>query len=197
MTAATRETIRTIILNTIIDYNEAELDDFAATLRPSNLTSKIDQADLSIVSNNMRLRLYKKLDPELGIARNYDVLFDVPLDDSIAPLSTKHDVNERTALISSGFRFNGESVFLEDDGNGIVRIAKYQANQTIAVQNVGFIDYTKGKIQLINFRIDDYAGDALRLYVYTKNNDDVTSPRNTILTIEPDSITVLPEAVRI
>lgn len=196
LTNATRETIRTIIVNAVTDFNLEFLNDFAATLRYSKLIKAIDASDISIVSNVTKVKLYKKILPTLGVTQNVSLDFGVALDDTLSLLGGEHDSTDRSTISSSQFRFNGATVFLEDDANGNIRIAQAQGDKNVEVVKVGTINYAMGTIQLTNFRVDNYDGDSIRVYAVTKDYD-VTSPKNTIIGIEADEIKVTTEPLRV
>ena len=201
ITTKTAQNIKASSVLAITNFSETNLNDFKSTLRYSKLISTIDNVDASIVSNETNLKIYKKLYPKLGVPQNIDVNFAIPLEqtyyvlDTISTTKILHELEEVHIISSSLFTYNSEKCEIEDNGNGILRIIRKAGNAHTVVRNVGTVDYETGKIQLINFNIDSFDGNSLKIYAKTKEKDIVGS-RNEILMIEPEGIEILIEAIR-
>lgn len=201
VTNKTAQNIKATTLLTITDFSDTYLNDFKTTLRYSKLVSAIDDVDSSIVSNDTRLKIYKKIVPKLGVPQNIDVNFATPLEqtyyvlDTISSLKALHETEEVHIVSSSLFTYNGEKCEIEDNGNGILRIIRKAGNAHQVIKNIGTVDYETGKIQLINFTIDAFDGNSFRIYAKTKEKD-IIGARNEILLIEPSGVEVMVEAVR-
>jgi len=188
--------IKTLITTTILDYNKVYLDDFDSTLRLSKLQQKIDDSDISIISNMTDVSIYKKINPSRGELQNIEINFNLPLLDTLAPQSDQYSSTDQKAVYSSLFRFAGETCILEDNGNGIMRIVKFSNTERIKIKNVGTVNYSTGTIILENFKIDDYDGAFLKIYGIPTDKD-VASTQNIILQIEPDEISIDVEGIRL
>jgi hypothetical protein len=196
ITADSISRIKTLVLATITDYNDIYLNDFEATLRLSQLSRYIDDADASIVSNLTDVNVYKKINPSLGVSQNIDINFNLALRDDIPEQTLNYKSSDVKAVYSSLFRYAGENCVLEDDGSGNIRIVKFSENQRIKIFDVGTVDYTSGKVQLIGFKPDSYDGAALKVYGVPKDRD-IKSNRNVMLSIESSEITIDVEALRL
>lgn len=195
VTSASRETLKSIIKNAIVDYNEEYLNDFNVILRNSKLETEIDDSDASIISSVTRTRIYKKINPRLGLSENFRINFGVPIIDTIPEKEDLHRATDVHALVSSLFIFNSEQVLLEDDGSGNVRIMKTDGFINEKIKNVGKIDYNTGQIEINGLVVDSFQGSSIKLFV-TPVDPDVVASQNSILTIEDDEIIIDLEEVR-
>jgi len=195
VTSASRETLKSIIKNAIVDYNEEYLNDFNVILRNSKLETEIDNSDASIISSVTRTRIYKKINPRLGLSENFRINFGVPIIDTIPEKEDLHRATDVHALVSSLFIFNSEQVLLEDDGSGNIRIMKTDGFINEKIKNVGKIDYNTGQIEINGLVVDSFQGSSIKLYV-TPVDPDVVASQNSILTIEDDEIIIDLEEVR-
>jgi len=193
---STPDRLKSLVTQSILDYNELYLDDFNSTLRSSKLNYTIDSTDSSIVSNITEIQIYKKIIPLLGVSQNIDINLNVPLTDDLPELSDNHPLLDRHTISSSSFKYNNTDVTLEDNGSGIIRIVQTIGDLHKKLRDVGTVNYKTGFIQLTNFNIDSYQGTALKIYAKPKDND-ISVSKNTILTIEPSEIIIDIEAVRV
>lgn len=195
-TLLSKERIKTLVTNTIINYNDTNLDDFNVTLRYSKLISAIDNSDPSIISNITDIQIYKKVPVLLGVSQNLVINFNLPLRNDVPELASKHPASDVHTIKSSVFTYNGEKVILEDNGEGTVVISKFDNLFNIRLFNIGTIDYDKGIIRLNNFIIDNYEGLDFKIYAYTADKD-ISSTTNTVLTLEPSELSITTETVRV
>jgi hypothetical protein len=93
------------------------------------------------------------------------------------------------------FTYNGEQCTVDDQGDGTLAIMKTTGNFAVKVVDIGTVDYETGLVKLINFNISDYQGDSLKIYARVRDKD-ITSQKNTILTLEPSNLLVSVEAIR-
>jgi len=193
---STPDRLKTLVTQAILNYNQLYLDDFNATLRNSKLNFAIDSSDSSIVSNITDVLIYKKIIPSLETAQNIDISFNVALTDDLPLLSDSHPSTDRHTVSSSLFKYNGIDVSIEDDGQGSLRIVQPIGDIHKKIRDVGTVDYATGLIKLINFSVDSYQGNEIKIYARPKDSD-ITVAKNTILTIEPTEVKVKVEAVRV
>ena len=171
VTTKTASDLQTLVTNTISNYSTGNLEKFDNMFRYSELTRLIDETDLAILSNITRVRMYKKITPQLNTETQYVIKF-------FNKLHNPHS-GHGSILSSTGFKISGSTTeqFLDDDGMGNVRRFSVEANQKVyANASVGTIDYTAGSVTL--------------------NNLSITSATNTDGTIDlkaiPDSNDILP-----
>lgn len=195
VTSASRETLKSIIKNAVVDFNEEYLNDFNVILRNSKLETEIDASDASIISSVTKTQIYKKINPRLGLSENFRLNFGVPIIDTIPEKEDLHRSTDVHALVSSLFIFNSEQVLLEDDGSGNIRVMKTDGFINEKIKNVGKIDYNTGQVEINGLVVDSFQGSSIKLFV-TPVDPDVVASKNSILTIEDDEIIIDLEEVR-
>jgi len=203
VTTRTPQNIKAATILAINEYADANLNDFKGTLRYSKLTTAIDNVDPSIISNQTDLMVYKKIKPVLGRPQNIDLQFNIPLRKTYYLLDTivgnrtiaQGDVEIAHTVHSSVVTVNGDKCEIEDNGAGVLRLVKITNNQHLIIREVGTVDYDTGRVQLINFNIDSFDGNYLKIYIVPAEKD-ISIKKNEILSIESDEIDLTVEAVR-
>lgn len=174
LTALNQEDVKSLIISAILNYSNSHLNGFAKTLRFSRLTTAIDDADESVVSNETFVKAIKTLVPP---TTQVVVSFGIPIKD----------------LISSEILFNNRRAILKDDGAGTLVVVSAEANQQIT--QVGQIDYATGSVQLTNFVADAYPSGLIKLFA-TPVSSDISTNKNVVLNIEASDIQVTIEKIR-
>lgn len=199
VTTMSGSAIGTLVRSAISGFNLTHLNGFKKTLRYSKLLDTIDNVHSSIVGAYIDLNTFKVFSPTPGA--KYSEVFEFGM-----PLSTKFIVSEDDSIFStipavrsSSFLKDGAMVFLKDDAAGAVSL--YTADATgnhVLVETVGTVDYNIGKITIDNLLIDSFtpaSGVHAHLYIQPVNPD-ITSSRNTILTIRDADVEVTATAVK-
>jgi len=195
-TSLSQSDIGSIVASSIQNFNVVNLNGFNKTLFYSNLVSSIDGSQAAIVSNDTELFAVKLFEPFVGQSRNYDIDFGMSLNDIIGQLAETRPNNEISVLRSTPFFFNGVECFLEDDGNGLMRIMTNQQEARSLIRETGTVDYQSGLVKLENFRPQSIIGEQIELRARTLERD-ITSQRRTILSIRDVDINVNVEQVRV
>jgi hypothetical protein len=195
VTALKPDEIRLLVSAAIDSYNTENLNDFAATLYGSRFSAAIDNAHSAVVSNETIVHIYKKITPILGVNQNIDVRFGIALRDDIPQLELAHASDELRTVFSSPFTYSDETVIIEDDGIGGLRLMRPNASGFTFVKNIGTVDYTTGALQLVNFSADKYDGQNIRIYGAPAHSD-ITSSFNDILKIDAAEVNIQVETVR-
>lgn len=187
LTRLTAEDVKTIVEAAILKYSETNLNDFNRTFRYSSLVSAIDDAQMSIISNQTDIRLVKRIEPRLDTFLTFDVDFGVPLRIVFTP-------DGSCALRTSEITFEGIKAYIKDDGNGIV--GAYSSSNDSIIRPVGTIDYAKGLVQFSNLKIAGIVGNVLSLYATTRDKD-LSIINNVIINIDERDlkITAIPSRV--
>jgi hypothetical protein len=119
------------------------------------------------------------------------------LRDDIGQLSGDHPTQEIAIVESGPFLYNNEICFLEDDGEGVMRIMTGVEQNHREVEKIGTVNYGTGEIKLEGFQPDAILN-ANELAIIARTAEvDITSARNTILSIRDADIRVRVEQVRI
>jgi len=189
VTPLNSESIKQEVLTAIIAFNSTYLDDFNKTLRYSNFVKAIDAADRSILSNDTIVRPIRLITPTLNVDTNYDIDFAQSIENNFAALATQYPSNYISSIESTNFVTKNKIVFLEDDGNGVIRIVTLEGNNYVVVENIGSIDYNTGKVQLRKLNVTSYSGTGIKVYARTKRKD-ISSLLRTLLTIKAEDVRI-------
>ena len=166
-----------------------KLQKFDGLFRHSVVTGLIDDTDESILSNITTVNLSQFVTPTLNVNTKYTLEFN----NAIYNPHSGHAKAEGGVLSSTGFKISGSAneMFLNDDGNGIVRMYYFSDGTTLTYQDetAGTINYATGEIELTALNItsisnvDGAASTKIRLVV-TPSSSDVVAVRNQILQID-------------
>ena len=190
-TTLSKGELETIVRNSIVNFDNTNLNNFDSIFRHSNLVKDIDASNTAILSNITNVRLKKKKAIEIGKSEGLVINFG-------NGFYHPHDGHNKTSggiLTTTGFKVDGDTVntyFFDDDGSGVVRRYSIQGGvRVFADQSAGTIDYTSGKVSI----------DAIK-FTSTVNNDtsidftiipssyDVVAIRGSLIDISVDDIKV-------
>jgi hypothetical protein len=173
--------IQTNVRNTILSY-AATLNKFDSVFRFSKLSGIIDDADESITSNAMKLRVRLPMTPQYTLNSRYTKTTNNPF--SI--------VQGGGSFYSTRFFILGitNRCYIKDDGSGNLKLYSEDAGGVATfIRNVGTVDYTLGKWDIPSLIIDSLYDSLLEFVFYPLSND-VVSNRNMIVTIRADLLTL-------
>ena len=183
------------VTETLQNYDTDNLQKFDGVFRHSQVTGLIDDTDESILSNITTVKLSQFFTPTLNVNTKYELEFN----NAVYNPHSGHASSEGGVLSSTGFTISGDTneMFLNDDGNGVIRMFYYTDGTTITYKDetAGTIDYNTGKIELTALNItsvsnvDGAASTRVRIVV-TPNSTDVVAVRNQILQIDFTNSTV-------
>lgn len=194
-TSLNPEDIRTLITSSILTHSNQFLNNFNRTFRYSRLVNDIDDADLSIISNDTEIRLIKYLNPLLNTNQSFNLDFKAKLK-TTPPISNEHIASESHSISSSTFTYFGQNnCIIEDDGAGVVRIVAQDNESHKAIINIGSVDYLTGVVSITNLNISNIAGSELKIYATTDIRD-ITAQQNVIFNILEQDINLDIEQTR-
>ena len=173
------------ISTAISTFETNNLNDFEKQkFRFSKFTRVIDDADPSVLSSLTDILMERRFAPSTTTKATYNIPFNQKLFHPHA--------GHAYAISSSKFTYNNLDSYLDDDGNGNVRI--YYLNSAgeriVSVSNAGTVNYTTGLVKLDAFLPTAYTGSFMSIYA-EPNDKDVTAVRNQILLIANAKVTVL------
>ena len=190
LTSLTANEIKTLVINTIKDYNDKNLDSFTGVLKYSNLVSVIDQSENSILSNITNLMLHRSVEVQYGTQATYVVYLNNPIYGSGVP---------EQSMLSSGFYVYGrtEVMYLEDlptgQTTGTIRMFYFdESNNKVYVRTFGTIDYANGVVTIPDLYITGLDTSVVPEFelMFKPQSNDVVSIRNQLVTIPDDTISV-------
>ena len=194
-TVKTSETLVSNVRTALTNYDTNNLQVFDGLFRHSAVTGLIDDVDDSILSNITTLKLSQFVTPTLNSSTKYELEFN----NGIYNPHSGHNAAMGGVVSSTGFKISGNDneMFLNDDGQGNIRLFYYTDGTTITYQDetAGTIDYGTGKIILTALNItsvssvDGATSTKIRLVV-TPESSDVVAVRNQILQLDNANTTV-------
>jgi hypothetical protein len=169
--------ISSIVTSTILNFSQTNLEKFGNDFRYSKFVAAIDNSDVSITSNNTKIKIVKRISPLL----NYPVSIDIDFNN---PAYSEDDI----VLSSSPFTFKNYPLsYLQDDTNGNVVIYTYVNNiYTVLHDSVGTIDYSTGVIKLNKFEVSDY-NNYISIYLIPSEKDIIVN-KSKILILDSNDI---------
>ena len=194
-TTKTSETLVSNVRTALQNYDANNLQKFDGIFRHSVVTGLIDDVDESILSNITTVKLSQNITPTLNVSTKYNLEFN----NAIYNPHSGHAAAEGGVLSSTGFKISGNAneMFLNDDGQGNIRMFYYSDGTTLTYQDetAGTINYTTGEIEITALNItsisnvDGVASSSIRIVV-TPNSTDVVAVRNQILQVDFTNTTV-------
>ena len=191
--------LKSTVSTAVTDFGETNLKTFDKSFRYSKLVQSIDEAEVSIKSNQTSVTIKRLLYPRLGSSAAYTLPFSNQI---------YHPANNFWGAVTSGeFSYNDSvntlwtGCRLQDD-NGVLQVYRSSGEERILVDNnVGTITYLSGKIELKSFKPiaigSETTGNTTPMEVYvTPASSDILPLREQIILIESGdvSITMLDDA---
>lgn len=184
-TTKTAAQIETLVKQSIMRYNDEELERFDSVLRYSKLTKIIDETDPAITNNITRIMIRHPHEVQYNIASQY-------LLDLINPIS-QDGGKQGEVFASTGFYIpnSNELHFLDDDANGNIRLYYTNTNfeKVIVTPDIGTINYETGSIVVRSLTIRAIDGAFFEWQVKPESYD-VVSALNQIVQIDPTLLTI-------
>jgi hypothetical protein len=175
------ETLKSLVLSTINNYDTTDLRRFGGVFRFSKLTRLIDTTDQSFTSTIMNIRMSKVFSPSFNAKKKYTIRFDNPIYNEFVP---------EEAVKSTAFRISGQDndVYIDDDGLGNLRLFYYTGTQTKVFLNkaLGTVDYAQGIIVINDFVVESAPNNQITIHCVPDSHD-VVSVRNQIVAIKQEN----------
>jgi len=163
--------IETIVRAAILQYNDLELQRFDGVFRFSKLSKIIDEAEPAITNNITTVLLRRKLIPRYNVSAQYILNMINPIYSSGA--------GNGGSFYTTGFFIAGsdEVHYLDDDGQGYIRLFKYGANATKIIVNtrIGTVDYGAGIVDIRNLNVTALADVDFEISIKPQSNDVVSA----------------------
>ena len=193
-TTKTSGQIKNLVVSAINTFNNNFLSNFGSDLRQSKLLSAIDNADVSIVSNDTQLRISKRIVPLPGTSFKANWSFENPLYSENVRYVLP--VGHEPIVYSEAFVYDGYNSFIQDNGVGSLIVYTTSDGTTTSLGTIGTVNYDTGEINITDLVVDSYDGDYIRIYAKLENSD-ITTVTNKILLIDNGDISVSTVGTRI
>lgn len=183
-TTRSAKELETIVYNTVIKYDDDELQRFDGVFRHSRLSRLIDTCERGIINNNMTVLIRRKIAPRYNVSAQYII-------DIINPIYTTGLAQNN--IYSTGlFIYGSEQIhYLDDDGSGYMRLYYIgpSAEKIIVDPRIGTVDYAAGLINIRNLHITAIADIDFEISIRPSSYD-VVSAYDQIAEIARDHMTV-------
>lgn len=190
LTSLSAGSVQGKVRTSIVNFETNNLGTFDhKKFRYSQLLENINNADDSITSAVVSLKMEKRFIPSLTASADYRISFN----NVIYNPHSGHSY----AISSSSFTINNNISYIDDDGNGILRIYYMSGNTRIySNTSAGTIDYTSGLVSINAFLPTAFAGNELSIFA-VPNIEDISAVRNQILLIANADVTVIDDITSI
>ena len=192
LATVTASGLATSIRSTLVAYNDDTLKTFGGVYRDSNVLKKIDDTNISILSNITRIKMTKKITPVLGTATKYTLKFNQALTDLDATTAALGSYVE-----STDFTYAGQTGKLKDfyDSSSDTRIIQIvDSADLVLATNVGDVNEETGTITLDAFQPTAVPTGSTTIDVTVKPaSSDISPTRNELLTINTSTATITGE----
>ena len=190
-TSQTVSALETLVRASIISYDNSELSGFDTLFRHSQLTSKIDNTETSLLSNITTIRLRKNHTTVIdGTASSISLDFG----NSLYNPHSGHNKTGGGIITSTGFFISGDSnnYFFDDDGNGNLRRFYLDGSTRVYSDNTaGTIIYSTGVISINSLTYSSTSNtDSSIDFTTVPSSNDVISTKNQLLDITASEISV-------
>ena len=185
--------IKSTITTAVVDHGANQLQDFDKSFRYSNLIKAIDEAEVSVKSNQTSVSIKRFLYPLLGASEAYTLKFSNEI---------YHPSNTFWGAVSSGefsYRDTANTLWTGckiQDANGVAQVYRTSGQDRILVDSdVGTIIYSTGKMSLVGFfpiaigSVSTGNTTALEVTVVPSSSD-VLPLREQIILIESGDVTI-------
>ena len=190
-TSQTQSALETLVRASILSYDTQSLAGFDTMFRQSQLSTKIDATETSVLSNITKIKLRKNLLTTTdGTAASYILDFG----NALYNPHVDHNKTGGGILATTGFYISGDAqeYFYDDDGSGAVRRFYVSSSTRVYKDNTaGTITYSSGKVNLNSLIMSSTSNtdDTIDFTVIPRSYD-VISSRNQLLDITASEISV-------
>lgn len=186
-----RETTRTpneiveLVRNTIIKYDDDDLQRFDGVFRHSKLSRLIDNTEKSIVNNNTTVLIRRQIAPRYNVSAQYIL-------NIVNPIYTT-GLAQNSISTTGIYILGSDNIhYLDDDGVGNMRLYYVgpSAEKIIVNPTLGTVDYAAGIINIRNLHITAIADIDFEISI-TPSSYDVVSAYTQIAEIARDHLTIV------
>ena len=190
-TSQTKSALETLVRASILSYDNSELSGFDTLFRHSQLTSKIDGTETSLLSNITNVKLRKnKIATIDGRASSLTLDFG----NSLYNPHSGHNNLGGGVITSTGFFISGDvnNYFFDDDGTGNIRRYYLDGSTRVYSDNAaGTIIYSTGVVSINSLTYSSTSNTNSSIdFTTIPSSNDVISTKNQLLDITASEISV-------
>jgi len=181
LTSEAQTAIQTKVNNTINDYFNDQLGGFDKSFRRSNMLTRIDDTDPSILSSRADVLMQYRFTPSVGVV-TYDIVFPTSI---ATPNDTLYIVRSETFNVATD---EGNKVCFFRNRLGSNRIELIDLSTGLPIQdNIGSYNAATGVITLSSFTGTLISGAFIRVRAKPANEATINAQRNSILSFDEAS----------
>ena len=178
MTNKSSSQITQLVRQTIVEYNDVNLQKFDGILRYSRLIAAIDNADKSIINNITTLKIRRNVDVIYNLSSSYTIQLNNPI---------YHSGVAEEAVLTNGFYISSNLVahYIDDDGQGKLRLFYYNPldySKVFVNKAIGTVNYDIGELKVSSLFVSGIVESDLQ-FIIKPQSDDIVSKHNQIVDI--------------
>jgi len=190
-TSQTVSALETLVRAAILSYDNSELSGFDTLFRHSQLTSKIDGTETSLLSNITNVKLRKNKIVTIDGRAN---ALTLDFGNSIYNPHSGHNSLGGGVITSTGFFISGDvnNYFFDDDGKGSIRRYYLDGSTRVYSDNAaGTIIYSTGVVSINSLTYSSTSNTNSSInFTTVPSSNDVISTKNQLLDITASEISV-------
>lgn len=188
-TSLSENQVKSNIITNILTMNTISNYDFIQEAYGSTITSKIQGADASIISNSTQMKMIKRLTPTVNTVETYNIKFysELETDGVVSAFPLGHEPIVETSTFTYLNGTNSITAWIQDDGNGALGVYTYDSDgDKTLIEDVGSVNYTTGELNF-TVTIQGYTGSYISLYAKPESRE-VVLQKNGFVLIESSDI---------
>lgn len=175
LTSSSQTSIESLVAQTVVDYFEDQLGGFDKSFRRSNMLSRIDDADPSILNSKTEIRMQYRFVPIVG-RNTYEILFP-------AAIATADDTTR--TVTSENFLLDGKLNYIRNRLSSTILEVVDVASGDLVIDNIGEYLAEQGKLTLNNFNgVASGSNGYIKFLAYPANQSTINALRNNILSFD-------------
>jgi len=190
-TSQTLSALETLVMASIISYDDNQLSGFDTLFRHSQLTAQIDNTEISLLSNITNVKLRKNY---VAITDGTKSSIKLDFGNALYNPHAGHNMSGGGVFTSTGFFISGDAnnYFYDDDGNGNIRKYYLDGSTRVYADNTaGTIIYSTGVVSINSETYSSTSNtDSSIDFTIIPSSNDVVSTRNQLLDITASEISV-------
>ena len=187
-------TIRESVENSVNNYFEENTGKFSQVFRQSNMLTAVDATDPSVLSSRANVILSRRIVPQLGTTKDYDIYFPSNIRDP--------EVSSDQTVYTSSFNYENEEAYIRNKLNQRVIISEEGASPVVfeevptttlemvrssdgevIIDNIGSYDTSTGRVTINSLRVQSIPSSInyIKVFAVPANQSVINSVRNNII----------------
>ena len=189
VTTKSNTALVTLVTTAVNSFSDDDLEKFEGLFRYSKFQRTIDDADTSILSNIVIIKISQAFTPTLAAATKYTIAFSNAIEHSGGDISGQQPVVTSTGFVISG---NTNTLYFDDDGAGKIKTYYLTGSTKTTVDSeAGTINYNTGEIIITSINITSVVNaDGTITFTMKPASNDLVPVRNQVFQIDSTNLSV-------